>query len=135
MSELFCNFIRITLRHGCSRVNLLRIFRTPCPNNISEGLLVSTLVTKDNFKQRYQRYIQAKRVMWIIKKMKKTRIKNIVKALTPTWYRKNKNKKDKDRSHHPEVLLGNGVQKLYSKLTGEHPCRSAISIKLQSNFI
>ena len=28
-----------------------------------------------------------------------------------------------------------GVLKIYSKFTGEHPCRSVISIKLQSNFI
>ena len=35
----------------------------------------------------------------------------------------------------PEVFLGQGVMKICSKVTGEHPCRSAISIKLQSNFI
>ena len=27
--NLLCNFIEITLRHGCSPVNLLHIFRTP----------------------------------------------------------------------------------------------------------
>ena len=40
-----------------------------------------------------------------------------------------------DRSSRPEVFLRNGVLKICSKFTGEHPCRSAISIKLQSNFI
>ena len=39
------------------------------------------------------------------------------------------------RSSHPEVFLGKGVLKICSKCTGEHLCRSAISIKLQSNFI
>ena len=39
------------------------------------------------------------------------------------------------RSSHPEVFLGKGVLKIYSKLIGEHPCRSVISIKLESNFI
>ena len=34
-----------------------------------------------------------------------------------------------------EVFLGKGVLKIYSKFTGKHPCRSAISTKLQSNFI
>ena len=29
--KLFCNFIEITLQHGCSPVNLLHIFRTPFP--------------------------------------------------------------------------------------------------------
>ena len=35
----------------------------------------------------------------------------------------------------PEVFLGKIVLKICSKFTGEHPCRSMISIKLQSNFI
>ena len=39
------------------------------------------------------------------------------------------------RSSHPEVFLGKGVPKICSKFKGEHPCRSTISIKLQSNFI
>ena len=36
---------------------------------------------------------------------------------------------------HPDMFLGNGVLKICSKFTGEHPCRSATSIRLQSNFI
>ena len=39
------------------------------------------------------------------------------------------------RSSSPEKLVGKGVPKICSKCTGEHPFRSAISIKLQSNFI
>ena len=39
------------------------------------------------------------------------------------------------KSSRPEVFLGKSVLKMCSKFTGEHPCRSAISIKLQSNFI
>ena len=38
--KLQSNFIEITLRHGCSLVNLLHILRTPFPKNISEGLLL-----------------------------------------------------------------------------------------------
>ena len=37
------NFIGIALRHGCSPVNLLNIFRTPFYKNRSEGLLHSIL--------------------------------------------------------------------------------------------
>ena len=37
------------------------------------------------------------------------------------------------RSSRPEVFLRKGALKIYSKFTGEHPCRSAISIKLHSN--
>ena len=39
------------------------------------------------------------------------------------------------RSSHPEVFLRKVVLKIWSTFTGEHPCRSPISIKLQSNFI
>ena len=41
----------------------------------------------------------------------------------------------RNRNSHPEVFLRKGVLKICSKFTGEHPCQSAISIKLQSNFI
>ena len=34
------NFIEIALRHGCSPVNLLHIFRTPFPKNTSGRLLL-----------------------------------------------------------------------------------------------
>ena len=42
---------------------------------------------------------------------------------------------DINRSSRLEVFLRKGVLKICSKFTGEHPCRNAISIKLQSNFI
>ena len=34
------------------------------------------------------------------------------------------------RSSPSEVFLGKGVMEICSKFTGEHPCRSMISIKL-----
>ena len=40
----------------------------------------------------------------------------------------------KYRSKHSEVFLGKGILKICCKFTGEHPYRSAISIKLQSKF-
>ena len=39
------------------------------------------------------------------------------------------------RNSHPRVFLVKGVLKICSKFTGEHQCRSAISINLQRNFI
>ena len=39
------------------------------------------------------------------------------------------------RSSPPEVFLYKSVLEICSKFTGEHPCWSLISIKLQSNFI
>ena len=41
----------------------------------------------------------------------------------------------KNRSRCSEVFLEKGVLKICTKFTGEHACRSAISIKLLSNFI
>ena len=39
------------------------------------------------------------------------------------------------RSSRPEVFLRKVVLKICSRFTGEHPCRSVISIKLQRNFV
>ena len=39
------------------------------------------------------------------------------------------------KSSQPDVFLGKCILKICSKLTGEHPCQTAISIKLQSTFI
>ena len=39
------------------------------------------------------------------------------------------------RGSHPEVFLGKGCLKICSKFTKEYPCRSVISIHLQSIFI
>ena len=52
-------------------------------------------------------------------------------------FRKNAKKKKKivARSFRSEVLLVKSVLKIWSKFTGEHPCRSVISIKLLCNFI
>ena len=41
--KLLCNFIEITLRHECSPVNLLRIFRTPFSKNTYGGMLLSII--------------------------------------------------------------------------------------------
>ena len=38
--KLQSNFIDIALRHGCSPVNLLHVFRTTFPRNTSGWLLV-----------------------------------------------------------------------------------------------
>ena len=39
--KLLCNFIEITLRHGCFPVHLLYIFRTPFFKNTSVRLLLN----------------------------------------------------------------------------------------------
>ena len=40
-----------------------------------------------------------------------------------------------DLTSSPEMFLGKDVLKICSKFTGEHPCRSMVSIKLLCNFI
>ena len=40
--KLLCNFIEIALRHVCSLVNMLHIFRILFLKNTSEGLLLNT---------------------------------------------------------------------------------------------
>ena len=46
--NLLCNFIEITLRHGCSPVNLLHIFRTTFCKNTYGGLLLAIQSTFTN---------------------------------------------------------------------------------------
>ena len=47
----------------------------------------------------------------------------------------NKQHYAKYRCSNRDVFLGKVAMKICSKFTGKHPCRSPISIKLQSNFI
>ena len=44
-------------------------------------------------------------------------------------------KSENARSSRPEVFLEKGILKICSKFKGEHPCQSAILIKLLYNFI
>ena len=44
-ADMLCNFIEITLLHGCSPVNLLHIFRTPFPKKTSGWMLLRMPVT------------------------------------------------------------------------------------------
>ena len=46
-----CNFIKITLWHWCSPVNLLHIFRTPFPKNTSGWLLLKINLVKNILQQ------------------------------------------------------------------------------------
>ena len=44
--KLQSNFLEITLRHGCSPVNLLHVFRTSFRKNTFEGLLLKVTLCK-----------------------------------------------------------------------------------------
>ena len=47
--KLPCNFIKITLRHGCSPGDFLRIFRTPFLKNTSGWLLLIKVILQISF--------------------------------------------------------------------------------------
>ena len=51
-------------------------------------------------------------------------------SLLPTHLEKYNTLDTKSRSSNTEVFLGKGILKICSKFTGEHACRSVISIKL-----
>ena len=48
--KLQSNFTEITLRHGCSPLNLLHVFWTPFPRNTSGWLLLNVQITRINLK-------------------------------------------------------------------------------------
>ena len=55
--KLFCNFFETALRHGCSPLNLLHIFKTPFPKNTSGRLLLNIGRTEiQNFSTLLSRY-------------------------------------------------------------------------------
>ena len=58
---MVANFIEIALRHGCSPVNLLHIFRTPFPRNTSGWMLLQTDVL-----DYYSKYLKLLKVTLII---------------------------------------------------------------------
>ena len=88
-----------------------------CPNLVTKPLAERELYVLNYFDLRYQE----------IFKIQESRFK-ILKL-------HNLDKERKHGSSRPEVFLRKGVLKICSKFTGEHPCRSVISIKLLCNFI
>ena len=77
--KLLCNFLEITLRHGCSPINLLRIFRTPFPKNSSEGLLLERIFMLKVF---WTKFLQSFHIRCKEIKLKKER-QNWVIKLSP----------------------------------------------------
>ena len=49
--KLLCNFIEITLQHGCSPINLLHIFRTPFLKNTSGWSLLKVIIDSNRFQR------------------------------------------------------------------------------------
>ena len=60
-----CDFIEITLWHGCSPVNLVHIFSIPFPKNTSRGLLLY-LAYDYHFTCSKKLYFRLNKMAWII---------------------------------------------------------------------
>ena len=78
-------------------------------------------------------FLKDKFELWYANEVKKkldegTKVYNIFSTLTFNVL------KSSFKSSHPEGFLRKGVLKICSKLTGEHPYRSVISIKLLCNY-
>ena len=89
---LQCNFIDIALRHGCSPVNLLRIFRTPSPKNTSERLLLTVFlnILCNNFTQftlrKFGPFVQfKKREKHQCRSVNFSKVAGFTKINTPPW--------------------------------------------------
>ena len=72
--KLFCIFIEIALRHGCSSVNLLDIFRTPFPKNTSGRLLLDARSNDSRSNDARFKYKLSKQAIKLYKKTYKIRI-------------------------------------------------------------
>ena len=57
--KLQSNFIEITLRHGCSPVNLLHISRTSFYKNTSGGLFLNRIIITINLKFFFSEFLTA----------------------------------------------------------------------------
>ena len=116
---LLCNFIEIALRHGCSSVNLLHISRIPFSRNTSGWLLllIKTYNSKHDKHRRPRNVRNINSVLFIY---------SCTLDFCQCVYI--------FRSSRREVFLKKGVLKICSKFIWEHPCRSAILIKLLCNL-
>ena len=127
------NFIEVTLQHGCSPVNLLHIFRTPFPKNTLPVDTGCKLNVHKTFRRCRGRHLNA---------LYTFNLRTVSTGLLPCtvfgFFLTYSNKLFKtvyiSRGSRPEMFLAKGVLKICSKFREEHPCRSAISIKLQSSF-
>ena len=82
--KLQSNFIEITLRHWCSPVNLLYIFRTPFLKNTSEGLIMN--VSSDTIKSYWQRSVVVTVVDNLIAKLTKTLLDRLLRLLPSVMF-------------------------------------------------
>ena len=120
--------------HGCFPVNVLHIFRTVSHKITSGGLLLNMGTNKrdkaDRKIQCNRNYVSSLFGIFISFQYCSYWECKSIKAIKDDLYHKVIGTKCSGnfRSIPPVVFLGKGVLKICSKFTGEHPCRSAISV-------
>ena len=113
--KLLCTHA-ITLRHWCSPINLLNIFKTPCYKNRCGGLRLVLL--KDGSTWLVYGYLFL--FLTCIVSWSKVTSKQFCVKITK---KQNKHGSRRNcRSSRPEVFSRKGVLKICSKFTGKHPC-------------
>ena len=80
------NFIEITLRHGCSPVNLLHIFRTLFPKNTSGWLLLNINVLDFENNKMVEEILNQKWLQQEINPLKSHEIKQLLLMISPRKY-------------------------------------------------
>ena len=80
------NFIEITLRHGCSPVNLLHIFRTLFPKNTSGWLLLNINVLDFENNKMVEEILNQKWLQQEINPLKSHEIKQLLLMISPHKY-------------------------------------------------
>ena len=80
------NFIEITLRHGCSPVNLLHIFRTLFPKNTSGWLLLNINVLDFENNKMVKEILNQKWLQQEINPLKSHEIKQLLLMISPHKY-------------------------------------------------
>ena len=136
--KLLCTFIEIALRQGCSPVILLHIFRTSFLKNTFGQLLLNnpnflarcffristTLFWTKVWNSLFKASIHASETLESVRTCR-----HEIMISPGNVFNTVKIKRDQIGSSPPEVVLAKG------ELTGEHPCRSVISIKFLCIFI
>ena len=90
------NKVEITLWHGWSPVNLLHIFRTPFPNNISGWLLLKQKPSNRNrkgkwFQNKFRTYSSQRQQILISARSYKSRVKIVIHKLLYNLWLKGRN--------------------------------------------
>ena len=114
---------------------------------VLESLEARTQVFSCEYCEIFKNSFFIEHLRWLLPKAWRTEIRDVFRTLSNIYERafcENSeqlmsvnyfSKRALSRSSPSEQFLGKGIQKICSKFTGEHPCRSGMSIKLHCSFL